>query len=118
MTSLNTVSTVFGGTAPHRLKELYGVDFAEGGAAPASGAINLLAFTGKSPVLYAFTQHTFTSAGQSGRTGPTLAQCRNAYTVPWDTNTTFFNVSHLMCVHFYISPLRRSQPSMLVLVVQ
>lgn len=93
MTSLNTVSTVFGGTAPHRLKELYGVDFDGGGAAPASGAINLLAFTGKSPVLYAFTQHTFTSAGQSGRTGPTLAQCRNAYTVPWDTNTTFFNVS-------------------------
>lgn len=50
MTSLNTVSTLFGGTAPHGLKELYGVDFDGGGAAPASGAINLLAFTGKSPI--------------------------------------------------------------------
>jgi len=50
MTSLNTVSTSFGGTAPHSLTELYGVDFDGGGAAPASGnPINLLAFTGKSP---------------------------------------------------------------------
>lgn len=50
MTSLNTVSTLFGLTAPHGLKELYGRDFDGGGAAPASGGpINLLAFTGKSP---------------------------------------------------------------------
>ena len=50
MTSLNTVSELFGGTAPHSLTELYGVDFAEGGAAPAAGAINLRAFNGKSPI--------------------------------------------------------------------
>lgn len=94
MTSLNTVSTLFGGTAPHGLKELYGVSFGDGGVAPQSGnPINLRAFNGKSPVLFAFTQHTFTSAGQSGRTGPTLTDCRNAYTVPWVTNTNFFNVS-------------------------
>jgi len=50
MTSLNTVSTLFGGTAPHGLKELYGVSFDDGGAAPQSGnPINLRAFNGKNP---------------------------------------------------------------------
>jgi len=56
MTSLNAVSTLFGGTAPHGLKELYGENFDDGSAtgsstssAPASGAINLLAFTHKIP---------------------------------------------------------------------
>ena len=49
MTSLNTVSTLFGGTAPHGLKELYGVSFNDGTSAPASGPINLRAFNGKSP---------------------------------------------------------------------
>ena len=52
MTSLNTVSTLFGGTAPHGLEELYGRVFDGGGAAPPSGGpINLLAFTGKSPAV-------------------------------------------------------------------
>ena len=50
MTSLNTVSTLFGGTAPHGLKELYGVSFNDGTSAPASGPINLRAFNGKSPI--------------------------------------------------------------------
>ena len=50
MTSLNTVSTLFGGTAPHSLTELYGVNFSDGNtSAPASGAINLRAFNGKNP---------------------------------------------------------------------
>ena len=49
MTSLNTVSTLFGGTAPHGLKELYGESFSDGTSAPASGPINLRAFNGKSP---------------------------------------------------------------------
>ena len=50
MTSLNTVSTLFGGTAPHGLKELYGVNFSDGNtSAPASGPINLRAFNGKTP---------------------------------------------------------------------
>jgi hypothetical protein len=29
--------------------------------------------------LYDFTTFTFTSAGQTGRTGPTLGQCQTAY---------------------------------------
>ena len=49
MTCLNTVSTLFGGTAPHGLKELYGESFSDGTSAPGEGPINLLAFTGKSP---------------------------------------------------------------------
>jgi hypothetical protein len=34
--------------------------------------------------LYQFTEHTFTNAGAEGRTGPTLAQIRNAYSsISW-----------------------------------
>ena len=43
--------------------------------------------------LYAFTTHTFTPAGATGRTGPTLTQCRNAYNTAWDTDTSFFNIT-------------------------
>jgi hypothetical protein len=45
--------------------------------------------------LYSFTTFTFTNAGISGRTGPSLANCLASYntvTNPWLTNTAFFNV--------------------------
>ncbi len=34
--------------------------------------------------LYSFTSHTFTTASQTGRTGPTQAQMRAAYSTGWD----------------------------------
>ena len=34
--------------------------------------------------LFAYTTHTFTNAGVTGRVGPSLAQCRAAYTTTWD----------------------------------
>jgi hypothetical protein len=34
--------------------------------------------------MYEFSGHTFTNAGATGRTGPTLAQLRSAYDVPWE----------------------------------
>ncbi len=43
--------------------------------------------------LYSFTSHTFTNAGAVGRDGPTLTEARNAYSVAWDTNTNFFNIT-------------------------
>ena len=50
-------------------------------------------FTIKTSVpLYSFSSHTFTNAGATGRYGPTLTQCRNAYNVTWDNNTSYFNV--------------------------
>ena len=45
--------------------------------------------------LYTFTSFTFTSAGVTGRTGPTLSNCLSSYnttTYPWLNNTSFFNV--------------------------
>ena len=45
--SLKDTGVLFGGTAPHGLKELYGETFGDGGSAPASGSINLRAFEGK-----------------------------------------------------------------------
>ena len=49
--------------------------------------INLLA-----PFYYPFSSHTFTSAGVTGRIGPTLAQMISAYSgTTWVNNTEFFN---------------------------
>jgi hypothetical protein len=48
----------------------------------------------ESDALYAFTTHTFTSAGFTGRDGPTLVDCRNAYSsISWTQNNSFFNMS-------------------------
>jgi hypothetical protein len=42
--------------------------------------------------LYSFTTHTFTSAGISGRFGPTLAQVRTAYSgQTWAQNSAYLN---------------------------
>jgi hypothetical protein len=50
--------------------------------------------TTESAALYAFSSHTFTAAGITGRTGPTLAQCRAAYTsASWTQNNSFFNMT-------------------------
>jgi len=42
--------------------------------------------------LYSFTTHTFSNANKIGRYGPSLTECRNAYNVTWDTDTSLFNV--------------------------
>ena len=43
--------------------------------------------------LYEFSSHTFTNAGQTGRTGPTLTQLRSAYTPSWTDNVNYFTVT-------------------------
>ncbi|MFP4459289.1 MAG: hypothetical protein ACLFSQ_06860 [Candidatus Zixiibacteriota bacterium] len=43
--------------------------------------------------LYAFESHTFTNAGKTGRTGPSLTQCRSAYSTSWDEDDAYFNMS-------------------------
>jgi len=44
--------------------------------------------------LYNFTTHTFTNAGQIGRTGPTLSQVQSAYnTVNWAQNTAYLTMN-------------------------
>ena len=44
--------------------------------------------------LFGFTIHTFTNASATGRFGPTLAQCRTAYTDPaWTADDRFLHVS-------------------------
>ena len=44
--------------------------------------------------LYSFSSHTFTSCGASGRSGPTLAQCKSAYSAAsWAKNINYLNVS-------------------------
>jgi len=50
---------------------------------------------GEPPALYAFTSHTFTNATVTGRTGPTLAQCRAAYSSQsWAQNNAYFNMTN------------------------
>ena len=47
-----------------------------------------------SSALYPFTTQTFTNAGVTGRYGPTLAQCRTAYTASsWTANSLYFNMT-------------------------
>jgi hypothetical protein len=43
--------------------------------------------------LYSFTSHTFTTAGKSGKSGPTLNEVKNAYSnVSWAQNSDFLNM--------------------------
>lgn len=44
---------------------------------------------GISAQLYRYTSHTFTSAGASGRFGPTLAQLQASYSPGWAKNSAF-----------------------------
>lgn len=43
--------------------------------------------------LYSFTSHTFTNCGATGNSGPTLAQCKTAYSAAaWSTNSAYLNL--------------------------
>lgn len=61
-----------------------------------SGTISMSDGYGKSNALYAFTSFTFTNAGATGVSGPTLSNCLTAYntgTNTWLNNTAYFNVT-------------------------
>jgi hypothetical protein len=45
------------------------------------------------PPLYTFTAHTFTNASATGRTGPSLAQCKTSYSTSWVNDTALFNIT-------------------------
>jgi hypothetical protein len=42
--------------------------------------------------LYSFSSHTFTNCGSTGKTGPTLANCKSSYDTSWEGDTDLFNV--------------------------
>ena len=45
-------------------------------------------------MLYEFKEHKFTTAGKSGREGPTLAEVKQAYSgVSWAQNSEFLNMT-------------------------
>ena len=49
---------------------------------------------GDNTSLYSFTSHKFTNAGAEGRTGPTLAQVKNAYgNANWTQNSNYLNMT-------------------------
>lgn len=62
-----------------------------------SAGIRMLFLRNQPPppsALYDFTTFTFTTGGQTGRTGPSLATLKTAYNVityPWVDNTEYFN---------------------------
>ena len=43
--------------------------------------------------LYSFSAHTFTNCGSTGKTGPTLANCKSSYDVSWEDDTDLFNMT-------------------------
>lgn len=58
-----------------------------------AGSIRGFLGSGGIPGLYPFSTFTFTNAGVTGRTGPSLAQCRTAYSAQsWTQNTAYFNM--------------------------
>jgi hypothetical protein len=80
--SFAAIQTEFGGTNPISLSEYYngGLYVLGVSSLPVSGAINVSQFYGKQKGdLYAFSSHTFTNAGATGKNGPTLTAVRNAY---------------------------------------
>ena len=44
-------------------------------------------------LLYLFKKFTFTNCNKTGRTGPTLVQCRSVYKPAWAKNNSYFNMS-------------------------
>jgi hypothetical protein len=45
-----------------------------------------------SSALFAFSSHTFTSVGLTGKTGPSINQLRNNYSTVWDGTNAYFNL--------------------------
>lgn len=98
------IQNVLGGTNPIKFSEYY-ADAMEGYSTGVDGIpnrnalIRMSMFRGKSKSttpLYSFSSHTFTNASVSGRTGPSLAQCRNAYSsASWaqDTVNNYLNMN-------------------------
>ena len=62
-------------------------------AAFALGVGMLAPLTPPAQAAYAFTTHTFTNCSQTGRTGPTQAACRSAYSTTWDEIDANYTVS-------------------------
>lgn len=55
--------------------------------------------------LYNFTTHTFTSAGSSGVSGPSLAQMRSTYNaVSWEDDTDLFNMGDVQGEQIWTIP--------------
>jgi hypothetical protein len=59
--------------------------------------------------LYAFTSHTFTAAGLTGNTGPTLAQVQSAYSASsWAQNTNFLSMPSHQGKQYWKAPVSGS----------
>ena len=95
--SLSNIAKEFGGNPPLYVSNYYAgasSGFVPAGLSgvPSSGQLAFSAFYGKvKPAngLYNFSTFTFTNAGATGRTGPTLSACRSAYSgTAWTQNTT------------------------------
>ena len=57
------------------------------------------------PPLYAFTSHTFTTAGKVGRYGPTLSQMQTAYSSQaWASNTSYFTLGRAQGYQMWTVP--------------
>lgn len=97
--SFSHLRNVFGGTNPIKFSSYFSDApsrfTADISGIPAStSSISLAAFRGKNTTLYVFSNHTFTHAGATGSLGPTLAQCRSAYSAAtWAQDTNYFNMT-------------------------
>jgi hypothetical protein len=91
----NGSCTILGTWAPLAAGTLAPASLAVSHDAPSSS--HTLELTGTAipvPPAYAFTSHTFTNCTATGPFGPSLAQCRTAYSAAsaWTADASFFNV--------------------------
>ena len=56
------------------------------------GVWKKIAMYGEWDALYAFTTFTFTNCSVTGKTGPTLSQCRASYSPAWTDDNLYFNM--------------------------
>jgi hypothetical protein len=101
---LSTFRTVFNGTTPVKLSDYFanataGYTTGVTGIPNSGSLIRFNVFRGKKKGgtgngLYNFTGHTFTNAGATGRSGPTLSQCKSAYSsATWAQDTAYLNMT-------------------------
>ena len=94
VSAYNNVNSTNLSTTNISLSSFRGKSFSDSTTVPSSGAISLNShFKGKTwDVPITFSSHTFTNCGATGRYGPTLSECRSAYSPSWVDNTSYFNV--------------------------
>lgn len=111
--TMSNIKAEFNGTTPIKISDYYQnaaaqYTFGVTGIPNTGSLIKFSDFYGKSSSytgLFAFTTYTFTNATATGANGPTLAQCRSAYSsTSWGSNNTYFTMNNNSGIQLWTVP--------------